>query len=373
MPNPARLLLCTITTLLAACAAQPQRQAAPAAGIATASDAVPVVAERYVSPENPNDELDSLITWRTEQGQTWLIATAKSANRLVVFDADSGERLREVGSEGSGRGEFLRPNGVAIFGDYLFVTERDNHRVQVLALPGFQSLGTFGEAQLRSPYGLWLNENAPGELEVYVTDSFMEGARFDVVPALDQLDQRVRRYRVDIADDGTFDARYDGAFGDTSHEAALRIVESIAGDASHDRLLIADEYSLEGNRRHLSTLREYTFAGRYTGRSLPPGSFDAEAEGVALWSCSVDGGYWVAVDQLSPLSRFHLFDRKSLEPRGSFTGRVTAQTDGIALLASATARFPAGALFAVHDDKAVAAFDLRDVVAALSLDPACLP
>ena len=196
----------------------------------------------------------------------------------------------------------MRPNGVAIFGDYLFVTERDNHRVQVLALPGFQSLGTFGEAQLRSPYGLWLNENAPGELEVYVTDSFMEGARFDVVPALDQLDQRVRRYRVDIADDGTFEARYDGAFGDTSHEAALRIVESIAGDASHDRLLIADEYSLEGNRRHLSTLREYTFAGRYTGRSLPPGSFDAEAEGVALWSCSVDGGYWVAVDQLSPLS-----------------------------------------------------------------------
>jgi len=39
---------------------------------------------------------------------------------------------------------------------------------------------------------------------------------------------------------------------------------------------------------------------------------------------------------------------------------------------NATARFTAGALFAVHDDRAVAAFDLRDIVQALRLDPDCL-
>src|SRR3546814_8789109 len=80
-----------------------------------------------------------------------------------------------VGSKGDGPGEFLRPNGIAIYGNYVFVAERDNHRVQVLLLPDFTPLGTFGADQLRSPYGLWIHESAPAEYEVYVTDSFMEG------------------------------------------------------------------------------------------------------------------------------------------------------------------------------------------------------
>ena len=83
------------------------------------------------------------------------------------------------------------------------------------------------------------------------------------------------------------------------------MVESIAGDPANDRLLIADE-----DRRHESTLREYTFSGRYTGRSLPQDSFGAEAEGVALWTCPNGSGYWIAVDQLAPLTIFHLFDRR---------------------------------------------------------------
>ena len=38
-----------------------------------------------------------------------------------------------------------------------------------------------------------------------------------------------------------------------------------------------------------------------------------------------------------------------------------------------TERFPAGALYAVHDDRAVSAFELGEVVRALGLDPACVP
>mgnify|MGYP003577813575 CR=1 FL=1 len=34
--------------------------------------------------------------------------------------------------------------------------------------------------------------------------------------------------------------------------------------------------------------------------------------------------------------------------------------------------FPGGALFAVHDDKALAAFDLRDVANALNLSKDCV-
>lgn len=355
--------------LVAACAATPDRSPAPAA-VPPAPDAL-AVREHYVSAETPAEELDSLATWTTPAGDTWLIATGKSSHRLVVYDADTGLRLREVGGEGEGPGRFDRPNGVAVFGDHLFVVERDNRRVQVFSLPGFEVVGSFGGEQLRSPYGLWLHETEPGELEAYVTDSFMYGDRFDQVPPWDELDERVRRYRVQFDQDGRLIAHYGGAFGDTREATALRMVESIAGDPAYERLLIADESTSDKGRRHQSTLREYTFSGRYTGRSLPQDSFGAEAEGVALWTCPDGSGYWIAVDQLAPLTLFHLFDRTTLQPRGTFRGEVTAHTDGVALHAAATKRFPGGALFAVHDDKAVSAFDLRDVARVLQLPQGC--
>lgn len=330
-----------------------------------------VVAEAFVSAESPTkDELDSLATWRHPDGTAWLIATAKSSHRLVVFDADTGARLREFGGKGSEPGQFKRPNGIAVHGDHLFVVERDNHRVQVLSLPDFRLLGSFGEAQLRAPYGVWLNPERDGSvadvIDVYVTDNFMLGERFDVVPPLEQLDQRVRRYRLRFDAEGGFVAEPKGSFGDTGDANALRIVESIAGDPVHDRLLIADEY------RPQSTLREYTLAGRATGRQIPEDTFTFEAEGVSLWACKRNKGYWVSVDQLSPLTVFHLFDRKTLARIGSITGKTVATTDGITLRTAASKRFPKGALFAVHQDKSVVAFDLRDVVAALKLDRGCL-
>ncbi len=333
--------------------------------------AASVVPESFVSRESPEDELDSLAAWPTEDGRTWLVATAKSTHRLVVFDADTGERLRAVGGPGSSLGRFNRPNGLAVHGDHLFVVERDNHRVQVLGLPGFTPIGAFGDAELRSPYGIWVHETAPGQLEVFVTDSFMYGPSFEVVPPLTELDQRVRRYRIDVDGAGGLDAMHQGSFGDTTAQGALRMVESIAGDPAHSRLLIAEEDTGAVGARTGSTLREYTLEGRYSGRSLPESSFGAEAEGVALWDCRDGGGYWLAVDQMAPLTVFHLFDRETLAPSGSFQGEVTSYTDGIALHAAGTAAFPAGVLYAVHADKAVAAFDLREVARVLALSPGC--
>jgi 3-phytase len=368
--NPRLFSASLALAVLTACATRTPVPSPAAPQPVAAPSTVLTATEQYVSEESPADELDSLATWTTEDGRTWLIASAKSTHRLVVFDADSGARLREFGSRGDGPGEFNRPNGLAVHGDHLFVVERDNHRVQVLELPGFRPAGTFGTDELRSPYGLWLHESEPGELEAYVTDSFMYGERYDRVPPLAELDQRVRRYRITIGQDGTARARHVGAFGDTTGAGALRVVESIAGDPAHDRLLIADESTaLQGGS---STLVEYTLDGRPTGHRLPPASFRAQAEGVALWSCPDGGGYWIAVDQLTPLTTFHLFDRATLQPRGSFQGKVTAHTDGVTLHAATTPSFPGGALFAVHDDRAVTAFDLREVAEALDLAPGCI-
>lgn len=359
-PLPALLLV--LSCSLAAVATAPVRAAAPGAKAPAAP--ARAVTERYVSPPQPGEELDSLATWGHPDGSTWLIATAKSGHRLVIFDADTGQRLREVGGKGEAIGQFRRPNGIAVLDDRLFVVERDNRRVQVFALPDLRPLGSFGADTLRAPYGLWLNPQADG-IEAFVTDSFMYGERFDVLPALSEMNQRVRRYRLRFDADGTVRAESLGSFGATDDANALRIVESIAGDPAHDRLLIADEYQPH------STLREYTFAGRATGRYIPEDIFAFEAEGVALWACRRDRGYWVAVDQLSPLTVFHFFDRKTLRRIGSFTGGTVGATDGIALRTAPTRRFPAGALFAVHDDTSVAAFDLRDIAAALRLDRAC--
>ena len=363
-PTTATLL----ALLLAACASQPAASAAPDPVSTPAASApkVLVVPESFVSAETPAEELDSVAAWTAPDGRTLAIVTGKSTHRLDVYDGDSGERLREVGEEGSAPGQFDRPNGIAVADDKLFVVERDNHRVQVLSLPDFKPVGFFGEQELRSPYGLWINATEPGELEVYVTDSFMYGKRYDVVPPFAELDQRVRRYRVQFDQDGKLMANYGGAFGDTGEDTALRMVESIAGDPPNDRLLIADE-----DTRHLSTLREYGFSGKFTGRSLPQDSFGAQAEGVALWTCPDGSGYWIAVDQLAPLTIFHLFDRRTLAPVGSFSGKVTSHTDGVALHGP-TKRFPGGVLYAVHDDKALAAFDLRDVARTLRIAPTCL-
>lgn len=352
-------LLRAAAILVAASLAPPLR-ATPAA----THPAIPVVPESWTSLPVEGEEIDSLALWSSGNDHAWLIATAKRGQRLLVFDADSGVRIGASGGPGDGPGQFRRPNGVAVAGDLLFVVERDGHRVQVLHLPDFAVLGDFGGNELQVPYGIWVETSAPGTLTAYVTDSFMADFAAGKLPPRERLAERVKRYQVSIDPSGHLQSRYLGAFGDTGDAGALRMVESIAGDPAHGRLLIAEE-----DKRVGSTLREYSIDGRYLGRNLPP--FEDDAEGVVLWPCGTDSGYWIAVDQVEP-TRFRVFDRATLAPVGSFTGTRTALTDGVALQLQATARFPHGALFAQDRDQAVSAFDLRDIAHRLRLAPACL-
>lgn len=363
---PCRTVCLLAFALLAGCAGlDGARRTSVDPAPATTEPGLPVVVEAFVSEERREDELDSLATWVGEDGITRVVATAKASHRLVVFDGESGARLHAAGGPGSAPGRFARPNGVSAFGDLVFVVERDAPRVQALRMPDLAPVGSFGDAELRSPYGIWLHETAPDRLDAYVTDGFMHGADHGVVPPPEALGERVRRYRLELSTDRV-DARHLGAFGATRGRGVLRIVESIAGDPAHGTLLIADE-----DRRGGSTAHEYDLEGRFTGRSLPEGTFRGEAEGIALWACGVDDGYWIAVDQAVPHTVFRVFDRGTLVPRGGFRGQVTANTDGVAVHAAATPRFASGVLYAVHDDRALAAFDLGEVARALGLDPAC--
>jgi 3-phytase len=346
---------CLTVAVLGACATPDKAPVDSSAGVR--------LVERYTTMPAPVDNIDSVVSWTSPGGQTWLFASAKDVDNLVVFDADTGANLRRVGESGSAPGQFDRPNGISVIDDLLFVVERDNHRVQVLSLPDFKPLLVFGAAELRVPYGLWIERTSADELDVYVTDSYQLAD--GTPPPLEQLAERVKRYRL-IQREGRIEATHVASFGDTSSSGALRWVESIYGDRGNGRLLIAEEYMETG-----STLRVYDMAGQYLGIDLDPSHFDGQAEGIALWSCADGSGYWVATDQRDDGNRFQVFDRITLKHLGSFSGRNTRNTDGIHLQSTPTTAFPRGVFFAVHDDQAVSAFDWRDIAGALGLRESC--
>ncbi|HET6396245.1 MAG TPA: phytase [Pseudoxanthomonas sp.] len=375
-----------IVLLLAACTTAPTSgtAAAPTSGTAAAPDREPdqyeaddillrdhdvphaVVKEAFVTEATPEDNIDSPASW-LQDGRLMVVATAKATDRLVVYDGDTGRRLRTVGGPGTGPGQLQRPNGVATVDDrYAFVVERDNHRVQMFRLPGFEPVLAFGQDELVQPYGLWVNRKGDG-YEVLVSDAYMAGEDAqgeDIVPPLSQLDRRFRRYELGQAG-GTWTARAAGAFGDTTAAGAIRVPESLFGDAANGRLLVAEEDVPTGTR-----LREYDLQGRYLGRDVGAGKYVAQAEGIALMRCADGSGWWVGSDQFADRTVFHLFDRRSLAHVGSFAGEVTGLTDGVWLDERGDARFPQGVLYASHQDLGLAAFDWRDIAAALGL-PEC--
>ena len=324
-----------------------------------------VVAEVFLTPMTPEDNVDSPALWVDGDGKAVLLATAKASGRLMQYDGDTGALRGVVGAKGSGAGQFDRPNGIFVIDDLVFVVERDNRRVQVLRAPAMAPLGSFGADTLRQPYGLWLQRVAPGRYDVLVSDAYMAGKDAtgdDIVPPLAQLDRRLRRYTVAVGADAVT-ASLAGNIGDTSAAGAIRIPESVWGDPAHDRLLVAEEDTHVG-----TSLRVYDMSGRYRGADLGKGVFKAQAEGIALWQCQDGGGYWITTDQFKDRSLFHVWDRRSLQHLGAFAGRTVGNTDGVWLHQAGTSRFPGGVFYAVHDDMGVGAFDWRDVATALKLD-----
>jgi len=323
---------------------------------------VRVVPEAFLTAMTPEDNIDSVASWRNADGDTWVFATAKSTHRLVVYDGDTGATLRTLGSEGSGDGEFLRPNGVFVIDDLLVVVERDNRRVQAFDLPTLSPLGSFGDAELIKPYGLWVHRG-DGDYVVYVTDDYPagEGEAIDLAA----LGERVKRFGMKRGDGGVQGAFID-AFGDTSPEGALRVVESLWGDPTHQRLLIAEE-----DETYANEFKIYDLDGHFSGATFGGELFQAQAEGIALFECADGSGYWITTEQDKGRSTFHLFDRRSLGLAGSFQGEAVANTDGIWLNQAGTRAFPQGVLYAVHDDQGMVAFDWRAIAETVGVRARC--
>ena len=323
---------------------------------------IAVVEEQYFTVRDTLDNVDSPAVWHGPDNQHWLLATAKETDALLVFDAITGDLVKRIGQSGTMPGQLDRPNGVAVVDNLVLVVERDNARVQVFSLPHFESLGTLGEDQLVKPYGLTLYPETSSSYRLYVTDNYE--TEDEQVPADSLLDQRVHLYSLTVQDDSLY-SEHLKAFGETEGAGVLRVVESILVDQANQRLLIAEE--LEG----ASELKGYDLDGTFNNEIVGKTYFPHQAEGIALFECVDNGGYWIATDQADETSTFHLFDRLSLEHLGSFRGNETKNTDGIALTQEGFGSFENGAFFAVHDDGNVAAFDWQTVTESLGISGYC--
>ncbi len=345
-----------LLALLTAC-----RQAEPSKAAAT--PALVSLEEVWQTERDTLDNIDSPAVWHGPDGQHWLLSTAKTTDVLVVNDAATGKELRRVGGSGTAPGQLERPNGIVVIDDLAMVVERDNHRVQVFRLPAFTSVGVFGDALLKKPYGLAVYPGAErGHYVVYVTDNYEMAD--EAVPPDSMLGQRVRQFRVAI-EGSALTSEAGAAFGDTSGPGVLKVVESIAADVPNNRLLIAEELETA------SHIKVYTLDGKFTGKIIDSGLFPNQAEGIILYACGDTAGYWVATDQGMTANTFHVFDRETLAHVGSFQGAATLNTDGIALTQRGFGDFPSGAFYAVHNDGNVAAFSWAAIADSLQLRKDC--
>ena len=356
-------LIVILFFLFAACQNEPAKEnQIPVKQSQSVLPEVAHIQEAFTTLRDESDNVDSPALWHGVDGQNWLLATAKEANVVIVYDAASGERLTRFGTYGNDLGELSRPNGIAVIDNYAVIVERDNRRIQVFSLPDFEPLGVFGESVLRFPYGLTIDQ-FEGKYHLYVTDNYETPD--EETPPADSLGQRVHHF-VFAIENNQVKAEHVNAFGDTTGDGVLYKVESLLIDRVYNRLLIADEHEEHRN------VKVYDVEGNFTGQVIPHNFFFYEPEGIVLWECEADSsGYYLMVDQGKINNTFQVFDRKTLEYIGGFGGEITRNTDGIALTQKAIGDFAYGAFFPVHNDGSLTAISWEDIARTLDLRYDC--
>lgn len=300
------------------------------------------ISEYFITQRQASLNVDSVAVWHNRDTH-WLIATAKSGHVLPVYDALTGEFIKEIGKPGFELGQLQRPNGIAVVDNLVFVTERDNKRMQIFSLPDGHSIGVT-EGVMQKPYGIAVIRSEGDSYDVYITDNYAEHENADKIGA-----KKVHHYRVTPA--AQTQISLVKTFGDEDGPGKLCKVESIAIDKAHNRLIIADEHAEQKN------IKIYTLDGIFTGQVVGKGLFKYEPEGIALYEIGANDGYIVATDQDRNDNRFYLFDRDSLAYLKTIKGKFVKNTDGIAIVNRPFGPFKSGAFYAVHDDGNICAYD----------------
>jgi hypothetical protein len=303
------------------------------------------VAELWMTHRNHDDNLDSVAFWDNK-----IYVTAKDSHAIHVYDARNGIYLDKFGGMGDEFGRMNRPNGIAAIDSMIFVTERNNGRVQVFSIPensssnftqesimDYTSVCTFGEEVLLRPYGIFACK-INGYYVIYVTDDGkFKGSENDNYRRVVVFVMNSEMDQVDPAKLGLPDE-----FGAGKFEK----LESIYGNLCDGTLLIADEGTNE--------LLLFSIFGKYLGKKITS-EFFTEGEPEGIWFFRKNGkSYWLSAEQrVKKTTIFHVFDG-DLNHVKSFSGLYTKNTDGVCIAETKNGL----TLFAVNDDQAVTAFSL---------------
>ena len=261
-----------------------------------------------------------------------IVVTVKDKNELHVYGAMNGKFKKSIKRENA------YPNGITTINDqFVLVTERDNKQVAVFN-SSMDFLGTFGNDELRSPYGITFYKQGDNSYKVLVTDSYeYNNPREDRILSWD--------FNIENEEFSVGPATVLGS-------PTLYQVESIQADKYYQTLLVAEEM-----KEHHKVMALDLMTGEVIREDL--GNFDRgnDPEGIALVINKDNSGYWICTEQSKTDNRFHLYNRKTLEYINTMYLDNVSYTDGIATAYMHGKWF----LYAVDNDARVVAFELPEI------------
>ena len=261
-----------------------------------------------------------------------IVVTVKDKNELHVYGAMNGKFKKSIKRENA------YPNGITTINDqFVLVTERDNKQVAVFN-SSMDFLGTFGNDELRSPYGITYYKQENNSYKILVTDSYEYN---------NPREDRILSWDFTI-ESGEFSVGPATVLGNPT----LYQVESIQADKHYQTLLVAEEM-----KEHHKVMALDLMTGEVINEDL--GNFDRgdDPEGIALVINKDNNGYWICTEQSKTDNRFHLYDRKTLEYKTTMYLDNVSYTDGIATAYMHGKWY----LYAVDNDARVVAFELPEI------------
>lgn len=261
-----------------------------------------------------------------------IVVTVKDKNEIHVYNAMNGEFKKSIKRDNA------FPNGVTTINDqFVLVTERDNKQVAVFN-SSMDFLGTFGNDELRSPYGITFYKQEEGLYKVLVTDSYEYN---------NPREDRILTWDFTI-DNESFNVSSASVLGNPT----LYQVESIYADQHYQTLLVAEEM-----QEHHKVMALDLMTGEVKKEDLGNFNRGNDPEGIALVINKDNNGYWICTEQSKTDNRFHLYDRKTLEYMNTMYLDNVSYTDGIATAYMHGKWF----LYAVDNDARVVAFELPEI------------
>ena len=197
-----------------------------------------------------------------------IVVTVKDKNELHVYGAMNGKFKKSI------KREDAFPNGITTINDqFVLVTERDNKQVAVFN-SSMEFLGTFGNDELRSPYGITFYQQDNNSYKVLVTDSYEYN---------NPREDRILGWDFTI-ENGEFSVGKVTVLGNPT----LYQVESIQADKHYKTLLVAEEM-----KEYHKVMVLDLISGKVIKEDLGNFNRGNDPEGIALVTNKDNGGYWI--------------------------------------------------------------------------------